>query len=161
MVVAGLVGRPHGLDGSFYVAEPKPALLALGASVTVGGLVREIVRRAGTEARPILRLAGCEDRAGAEALRGEQLAAEAATLPPLGPDEWWAEELAGARVFAGAREVGVVRRLLALHSCECLEVERAPGRGDLLVPLVRDAIRRVDVEEARIEIDLGFLGEAP
>ena len=161
MVVAGLVGRPHGLDGSFYVGEPKPALLVLGESVTVGGRAREIVRRAGTAARPIIRVEGCEDREAAEALRGEQLVAESATLAPLGPEEWWAEQLEGARVFDGEREVGVVRRLLALPSCECLEVERAAGRPDLLVPLVRDAIRNVDVAAARIEIDLGFLGEAP
>jgi 16S rRNA processing protein RimM len=161
MVVAGLVGRPHGLDGSFYVGEPKSSLLVLGASVTVGGRAREIVRRAGTEARPIIRLQGCDDRAGAEALRREQLIAESATRPTLGPQEWWAEQLEGARVFDGELEVGVVRRLLALPSCECLEVARAAGRPDLLVPLVRDAIRAVDVDAARIEIDLGFLGEAP
>jgi 16S rRNA processing protein RimM len=161
MVVAGLVGRPHGLDGSFYVAEPKPALLELGASVTLGGRAREIVRRAGTQARPIVRVEGCVNRAGAEALRGEQLVAESAELPPLGPDEWWAEQLEGARVFDGELEVGVVLRLLGLPSCECLEVERAGGRANLLVPLVRDAIRDVDVAAARIEIDLAFLGEAP
>jgi 16S rRNA processing protein RimM len=161
MVVAGLVARPHGLDGSFYVAEAKPALLEFGASVTVGGSARVIVRRAGTQERPIVRVSGCEDRDAAEALRGEQLVAESATRPPLGPDEWWAEQLEGARVFDGEREVGVVRRLLALPSCECLEVERAQGRPDLLVPLVRDAIRSVDVAAARIEVDMAFLGEAP
>jgi hypothetical protein len=29
----------------------------------------------------------------------------------------------------------------------------------LLVPMVKDAIRRVAVSEGRIEIDMGFLGE--
>jgi 16S rRNA processing protein RimM len=69
--------------------------------------------------------------------------------------------LEGARVFDGEHELGVVRRLLALPSCECLEVERASGAGDLLVPLVRDAIRSVDVGAARIDVDLRFLGEEP
>ena len=80
-----------------------------------------------------------------EALRGQQLHVDGAALPALGPDEWWAEELEGARVFDGERELGVVRRLLALPSCECLEVARAGGGADLLVPLVRDAVRAVDV----------------
>jgi 16S rRNA processing protein RimM len=155
----GIVGRPHGLDGSFYVAQARAALLAVGATVTLGGMARTIVRRAGTDARPIVRLAGCEDRTGAEALRGEELHVDDVALPPLGPDEWWAEELEGARVCDGDRELGVVRRLLALPSCECLEVERGDGSGNLLVPLVRDAIRSVDVEHARIDIDLHFLGE--
>jgi 16S rRNA processing protein RimM len=157
--VAGMVGRPHGLDGSFYVGLANAGLLALGATVTVGGLEREIVRRAGTQARPILRLAGCEDRDSAEALRGQELRAAPPSRTPLGPDEWWAEELEGARVFDGERELGVVRRLLALPSCECLEVARTRGGADLLVPLVRDAIRTVDVSARRIDIDLRFLGE--
>jgi ribosomal 30S subunit maturation factor RimM len=49
--------------------------------------------------------------------------------------------------------------MLALPSCEVLEVARADGGADLLVPLIRDAIRQIDIEQRRIEIDLAFLGE--
>jgi 16S rRNA processing protein RimM len=56
VVVAGRVGRPHGLDGSFHVTRPVPGLLAVGRAVRVGGRERAIVRRAGTDERPILRL---------------------------------------------------------------------------------------------------------
>jgi 16S rRNA processing protein RimM len=55
--------------------------------------------------------------------------------------------------------VGTVRRLVPLPSCEALEVERSDGGEDLLVPLVRDAVREVDVAARRVEIDLSFLGE--
>jgi ribosomal 30S subunit maturation factor RimM len=48
---------------------------------------------------------------------------------------------------------------MELPSCEVLEVERA-GRGDLLVPLVTDAVREVDLDRRSIDIDLEFLGEA-
>src|ERR1700727_3947530 len=67
---AGRVGRAHGLDGSFYVTSPRPRLLNLGTCVTVTGRRAVIVRRAGTEQRPIVRLEGVEDRAAADALRG-------------------------------------------------------------------------------------------
>jgi 16S rRNA processing protein RimM len=157
--VAGVVGRPHGLDGSFYVGLPQAALLELGVLVTVGDAERAIVRRAGTDQRPIVRLEGCEDRGAADGLRGQQLRVPRPERGPLGPDEWWAEELEGARVFDGERELGVVRRLLALPSCECLEVARTQGGGDLLVPMVRDAIRSVDPAARRIDVDLRFLGE--
>ena len=30
MLVAGRVGRPHGLDGSFHVVDARPDLLASG-----------------------------------------------------------------------------------------------------------------------------------
>ena len=160
MALAGRVGRPHGLDGSFYVGEPDASLLALGVAVTLAGGERTIVRRAGTDRRPIIRVEGCDDRDGADALRGQQLHVDAGPRPALGPEEWWAEELEGARVFDGERELGVVRRLMALPSCECLEVARSGGGPDLLVPLVRDAVRAVDVSRARIDVDLRFLGEA-
>jgi 16S rRNA processing protein RimM len=159
VAIIGVVGRPHGLDGSFYVGDPRPALLQAGRTVTLSGAVRTIVRRAGTDERPIIRVAGCDDRDGAQALRGQALHVDDAALPALGPDEFWAEELEGATVFDGERELGTVRRLLALPSCECLEVARQEGGADLLVPLVHDAIRAVDVEGRRIEIDLRFLGE--
>ena len=36
---------------------------------------------------------------------------------------------------------------------------RADGGGELLVPMVRDAVRSVDVGARRIDVDLAFLGE--
>jgi 16S rRNA processing protein RimM len=159
MLLAGVVGRPHGLDGSFYVTRPHAALLYSGAALTVAGRATTIERRAGTDARPILRVALASDRSAAEALRGEELFAPEAEAAPLGPDEYSAEELVGARVVDGADELGVVRALIALPSCECLAVTRADGAGDLLVPLVRDAIRSIDVGKRVIEVNRSFLGE--
>jgi 16S rRNA processing protein RimM len=157
---AGRVGRPHGLDGSFHVVVPNASLLEAVEQVTVGGREREIVRRAGTASRPILRLDGCEDRDAAEALRGEELTVPRSVAPPLEEDEWWAEDLVGCVVHDGGQHVGVVRNMLALPSCEVLEVTRDGGDGDLLVPLVGDAVRDVDVEARSIDIDLQFLGES-
>jgi 16S rRNA processing protein RimM len=158
---AGRVGRPHGLDGSFHVTKPRAALLDAGRELIVEGRRARIVRRAGTDERPIVRLAGCEDRAGAEALRGRDLLVPRAEAPPLEPDEWWPEELEGCTVHDGTREVGVVRALRALPSCEVLEVAVDGGGGALLVPLIADAVRSVDVAARRIDIDLAFLGEEP
>jgi 16S rRNA processing protein RimM len=155
---AGRVGSPHGLDGSFHVIGPVPTLLGLGEPVLVGEHWRVITRRAGHERRVILRIEGCEDRPTAEAMRGAELLVGREAAPPLGPQEWWAEDLEGCAVHDGAAPVGTVRRLLALPSCELLEVDRVSG-GELLVPLVADAVRSVDVEKRRIDIDLAFLGE--
>ena len=156
---AGRVGRPHGLDGSFHVAEPRPQLLLRGAELVVGGESLRITRRAGTDQRPIVRLEGHEDRPAAEALRGEELLVARLEAPELEPDEWWAEDLEGCRVHDGGEAVGTVRRLLALPSCEVLEVARPDDQGDLLVPLIIDAVRHVDIDRREVEIDLRFLGE--
>ena len=60
--------------------------------------------------------------------------------PELEPDEWWAEDLEGLRSATATAPVGTVTRLLALPSCEVLEVRADDGR-ELLVPLVADAVR--------------------
>jgi 16S rRNA processing protein RimM len=154
---AGRVGRAHGLDGSFYVTGPIPRLLRLGASVTVGAHTAAIVRRAGTDQRPIVRLEGIDGRSDAEQLRGMALMVVPDQAPSLGEGEWWAHELEGCEVFSGERTLGIVARLIELPSCEALEVRRAGGDALLLVPMVKDAIRRVDVSGRRIEVDGEFL----
>jgi 16S rRNA processing protein RimM len=158
---AGIVGSPHGLDGSFHVVQPVAGLLVLGEEIRVGERELVIERRAGTDQGPIVRLAGCSLREHALALRGEQLLVARRQAPELEADEWWADDLEGCVVRDGAAEVGKVRRLVALPSCEVLEIERADGGADLLVPLVRDAVRGVDIERREIDIDLVFLGERP
>ena len=151
-LVAGRVGRPHGLDGSFHVLDPVPAVLVVGARVTVAGAETEVVGRKGTDAAPILRLAMAADRTAIEALRGGELTVARQVAPALEPDEYWADDLAGCEVLAGERSLGVVERMVAYPSCEVLVV------GEHLVPMVRDAIRRVDVAARRIEVDAQFLG---
>jgi 16S rRNA processing protein RimM len=166
---AGRIGRPHGLDGSFHVAGASASLLVVGREVRLGedGSVRRIERRAGHDARVILRLDGYASREAITVLRGLELFVPRSAAPPLGEDEWWAEELEGCAVHDAGRPVGVVARLLGLPSCEVLEVTRVGADGEdgsaaepLLVPLVGDAVRSVDVAARRIDIDLRFLGEA-
>jgi 16S rRNA processing protein RimM len=155
---AGRVGRPHGLDGSFHVTRPNVQLLQSAEAVLVDDREFGIARRAGTPRQLILRLAGHENRAAAEGLRGKDILVARSEAPDLGPDEWWAEDLAGCSVHDGERPVGTVRRLVELPSCEMLEVERTGG-GELLVPLVTDAVREVDLERRAIDVDMRFLGE--
>jgi 16S rRNA processing protein RimM len=151
-VLAGRVGRPHGLDGSFHVVEPVASLLVEGARL--GGL-GEIVARKGADSRPIIRITGVTTREAADALRGETLDVLDVAEPALEADEYLASDLEGCSIVDGDVALGVVRRMLPLPSCEALELD-----DGTLVPLVRDCVRSVDVEAKRIEIDRGFLGAA-
>jgi 16S rRNA processing protein RimM len=156
---AGVVGRPHGLDGSFHVNDPVADLLEVGVEVKVDGVLRRIERRAGHDRRVIVRLDGSNGRGSIADLRGHEILVARAGAPELDEDEWWAADLEGCAVRDGSQEVGVVARLLALPSCEVLQVARPDGAPDLLVPLVKDAVRDVDVQERVIDVDLQFLGE--
>ena len=150
LVTAGRVGRAHGLDGSFHVAEPGHPL-EQGAMVTLAGVAREVRRSSGTPQRPIVRLEGIDDRDSAVALRGELLLVSD-TAAPLADDEWLAEDLVGLQVTG----LGRVTRVVAGPSCDLLEVE-----DGTLVPLVSDAVKSLDLASGTVDVDLGFLGLEP
>src|SRR5688500_10396504 len=154
-MLAGRVGRPHGLDGSFHVMDAVPDVLAPGLSVRVGDADTEVVATKGTADKPIVRVGIASDRTAIEALRGAELVVDPSLAPELGDDEYLAEDLIGATVVDGDRALGTVSSLLALPSCEVLELDTG-----LLVPMVRDAICSVDVDARRIDVDGGFLGAA-
>lgn len=157
---AGRVGAPHGLDGSFHVTLPSPQLLSAGETVMLDGSERVIVRRAGHTGHVILGIEGCNDRSAAEALRGKELLVPRDRAPDLEEDEWWVEDLEGLAVRDGERRIGTVQRLLSLPSCDVLEVQRSGSdRADLLVPLIADAVRSVDLDAGEVDVDLAFLGE--
>ena len=138
------VGRPHGLDGSFHVDGP----LEEGAVVKVGEREFTVAERKGTDARPIVRLDGVDDRDGAESLRGKTLSPTSDERPATSDEEWLIEDLVGCRIDGLGEVTGVLEGL----SCDVLEV------GDDLVPLVTDAVTKVDVENKVIEVDREFLG---
>ena len=140
-MLAGRVGKPHGLDGSFYVDGPAHGL-AVGTEVVVAGQPRPVERRAGTDERPLIRLAGVDDP---RPLRGEVMLVEA----ELAEDEWLASDLEGALVPGRGR----VLRVLDGPSCSVLELE-----DGTLIPFVSDAVERVDLEAREIVVRRDFLG---
>jgi 16S rRNA processing protein RimM len=144
-ITAGRVGRAHGLDGSFYVEQATEPLVS-GAEVMVAGRPATVERRAGTDERPILRVSGVADRNAAEALRGEAILVDGGELAE---DEFLTADLVGCEVPG----LGTVRRVIAAPSCDLLEV----GDDAVLVPLISDAVKRIDTHGRLIEVDLAFL----
>src|SRR6185436_6896573 len=92
-VSVGRVGRPHGLDGSFFVENPSddPDRLAVGARLWAAGDEVEIVAAKRSGGRPVIRL----DR---PVRRGVVLEVPAAALPALDEGEYYAFQLEGLRV---------------------------------------------------------------
>lgn len=141
------MGRPHGLDGSFNLANPTVEL-ELGMSVRVADLDHLIVRLGGTTARPLLRLEGVRTREHAARLGGEVVLVPGAP-DALGDGEWLADDLVGCEVEGLGKVMGVVGG----PSCDVLELE-----DGTLVPLVSDAVTAIDLAEGRIAVNRGFLG---
>ena len=144
-VSAGRLGKPHGRDGSFWL-DASGERLSEGDEVEVAGSRARVLRSDGTDERPLLRLSGFEDREAVAALRGEAVVIEAS----LAEDEWLAGDLIGCSVPG----LGSVSRVLEGPTCSMLELE-----DGTLVPLVGDAVSRVDPEAGVIEVDRRFLGQ--
>ncbi len=140
-MTAGRVGKPHGLDGSFYVEAARHALPE-GATVTIGSRDYSLDRRAGTDKRPLIRLAGVPD---ARPLRGELLLVE----DELAEGEWLAADLVGCAVPG----LGTVTQVIDAPSCSVLELE-----DGTLIPFISDAVERVDLEAREITVRKDFLG---
>ena len=134
------------------MTKPEAGLLSLDIPVVVGGRSLRLERLSGTDAKPIVRLRGVTSRTAVEELRGEPLWVSREHAPPLEEDEFWADDLVGLAVVDGERAVGVVERVLSMPSCDLLVV------GELLIPLIDDAVRSVDLDARRVDVDLEFLG---
>ena len=156
----GRVGRPHGTRGAFTVSDPsdRPGVFVAGRRLLIGDRELEVRGVQGTPAHPILAVGGVTDRAAAGALRGESIGVPREALGALEEGEFMVADLVDCEVVDGERRIGRVRDVLLLPSADALEVERE-GDEDLLVPLVRDAVRSVDVDARRIDVDAAFIGD--
>jgi 16S rRNA processing protein RimM len=147
LVRVGRVGKPHGLDGSFFVeqASEDPTRFARDATLHVDGEPAKVVASKRSRGRPVIRL----DR---EAPRGAELAVPRDELPPLGQDEYYEFQLVGLVVEEeGGRPLGRVSAVLPGSANDVLELD-----SGLLLPLVAACVQQVDLEAGRILIAQGF-----
>ena len=149
LVKVGRVGKPHGLDGSFFVehASEEEKRFAKGATLHVDGEPAEIVASKRSRGRPVIRL-------DHEAPRGAELAVRREELPPVGEDEYYEFQLVGLAVEEeGGRGLGNVAAVIPGPANDVLELD-----SGLLLPLVGACIQQVDLDAGRIHIAQGFAG---
>jgi 16S rRNA processing protein RimM len=150
LVTVGRVGRPHGTDGAFVVedASEDPERFAVGSELRVEGQPARVTvsRRVGGRRRAI--------KLDRRAERGAELTVRRADLAPLPPDAYYVADLVGLDVLDERGEVvGVVRDVRPGPANDALELDTG-----LLLPLVEDCIREVDVSGGRIRLNPGFTG---
>jgi 16S rRNA processing protein RimM len=148
LVVVGRVGRPHGIDGSFFVegASEAPERFALGATLLVDGEPAEVmVSKRGAGGRVVIKL----DR---DVARGATLAVRREELPEPEEDAYYVFQLVGLAVEEeGGRELGTVA-----------DVENGPANdalvldSGLLLPLVDACVLDIDLDSGRVVVARGF-----
>ena len=146
-VVVGRVGRPHGLDGSFFVEGPSEDLarFAVGATVLVDGAELRIVASRQARGRPVIRL---ERRVE----RGAELGVPRDALPPAAEDSYYVFQLRGLEVVEeGGQALGRVVDVAQYPANDVLELD-----SGLALPLVEACVREIDLEARRIVVTRGF-----
>ena len=146
-VSVGRVGRPHGLAGAFVVeaASDDPERFAPGTTVYVGREPAAVLERKRSGGRLVVRL----DR---DAPRGAALELPAAELPPPGEGAFYVRDLLGLVVEEeGGRVLGCVRDVVPGVANDVVELD-----GGVVLPMVEDCVRAVDLETGRIVVAPGF-----
>jgi 16S rRNA processing protein RimM len=162
-LIVGSVLKPHGIKGELMVrleTDRPGAVFQPGRVLRLGdaeGRPLEgslVVERARAfKGGYLLKVAGHTGRTEAvEALRGKSLLIPEAEAAPRDEDEVFYHQLVGLKVVSASEEVGTVREVYEAPSGVLLGVERA-GRKELLLPFVRDWVRRVDVAGGVLEIE--------
>jgi 16S rRNA processing protein RimM len=147
LVRIGRVGKPHGLDGSFFVehASEDEERFAEGARLRVDGEAATVVASKRSGGRPVIKL----DR---EVPRGAELSIPRSALPATGEHEYYAFELVGLAVEEeGGRELGRVTAVQPGVANDVLELD-----SGIALPLVDACVLEIDLEGGRILVVRGF-----
>ncbi len=145
----GKVGRPHGIDGAFFVEQPSDdgRWWKTGATFLADGAPVEVITHRRSSGRPVIKL----DR---RVERGAALEVDRDALPPTAEDEYYAFELAGLRVVEeNGRALGSVKLVTPGVANDVLELD-----SGVLLPMVEECILKVDLEASRITVAEGFAG---
>jgi 16S rRNA processing protein RimM len=146
-VSVGRIGRAHGIDGSFVVERPSddPNRFEVGARVYVEREPARIEESKRAGGRLVIRL----DR---PVTRGAAIEVPIVELPPPEDGAYYVFQLVGlAAEDEAGRALGSVVDVAPGVANDVLELD-----SGLMLPLVAECIRAVDVEGGRIVIAPGF-----
>jgi 16S rRNA processing protein RimM len=147
LIRVGRVGRPHGLDGAFFVEEASedPERFATGNALLAQGVRVEIVESKRSGGRPVIRLDHAIER-------GTPLDVERGSLPEPEEGSYYAFQLVGLEVAEeGGDRLGVVVEVSSGPANDVLELD-----SGLALPLVDACVQKVDLDAGRILVKPGF-----
>jgi 16S rRNA processing protein RimM len=163
-LIVGAVQKPHGIKGELFVrveTDHPDDVFGAGRVLLLGdaqgrpsGGTLTVERARPFKGGLLLKTAEHTGRDGAiEELRGASLLIDEAEARPLAEDEAFVHQLVGLRVEAAGEGVGTVADVYETAAGWYLGVRRE-GKQELLVPFVRELVRRVDPAAGVVEVEL-------
>lgn len=161
-LVVGRVSRPHGVRGELRVVllTDYPGRLGQHAYFYLASPDSpEMVRRYQVEKLRhhkkvlLLKLGGCDDRNGAEELRGQLVQIPTEEAVPLEEGEYYDFQLIGVKVEAESGEsLGQVVEVLKTGANDVYIVRGS--WGEVLLPAVKDVVLKLDIEARQMVVNL-------
>ncbi len=160
MLKVGIITKAHGIRGEVRVfpTTDDPARFSRLSSVLVeaGGGVREakVLGVKYSKNMVILKLEGIDDANEAERYRGRGLFVTRENAVELGEGEYFIADLIGLSVRSDEGEdLGELSDVL-LAAANDVYVVRSRGGGEILIPAIRDCVKKVDLDAGEMVVHL-------
>ena len=100
---------------------------------------------------PIIKFKEISDRNAAESLVGAEVFADKELLTPTGEDEFFVDDLIGLAVIQNGEKIGVVKNIIDNPAHGIVEI--ASQDGQVLLPLVDQFIKEINIEKSEIVVE--------
>ena len=153
----GVIVRPHGLRGELRAKVSlrdlpqmdRVSSLYLGTDATR----HEVESFRVANGYLLLKLFQCDDRFGADALRGKEIRIATEDYGPLQDDEYFVHDLLGLDVLdQHGNRLGELAEVIVTGANDVYRV--VGDQGEILIPAIKDVIREVDIQRGEISVCL-------
>jgi 16S rRNA processing protein RimM len=158
-VTVGYIRRAHGIGGCVHVeslTDNPTRFEALSEVIVEVGGRRTLYRveRCSVASKGLLiKFKGVDDRSEAEKLKSGYLLVEAAKLPELEEGSYYLFDLIGMNVYTISGELlGEITDVQQYPANDVYIIEGEKGK--LLLPAIRDVVKKIDVQNKRMEVEL-------
>jgi len=159
MYLIGTVLKPQGMKGEIKVKPVSPRLERFKLLNKVY-LKKETLQTYSIETVRLsdkfvyLKFDEVKSRTAAELLRGAEILVEQQELMDLEPDEYFVHDLVGCRVISEeGTELGEIVDVIQLSSNDIYVIQSPTGR-EILIPAVKDVVKKVLPESKKIVVHL-------
>ncbi|MFQ5500066.1 MAG: ribosome maturation factor RimM [Candidatus Zixiibacteriota bacterium] len=164
LVTVGRVGRPRGLDGELFVSPETDfpdrfvGLKEIYVKQRDSWHKRRLESSRLVRGRPVVRFAGVKTPEQAALLTNSELAVTEDELIKLPPDEHYLFELVGCKVINDktGEPIGEVIDVEQYPANDAYLIEKPDGTRALF-PVVRQFVKKIDMEKREILIDISAL----
>ncbi len=157
-LVVGRVVRPHGTQGALIVEALSPLIRSIDPETDVllgdAGTQRRILGIRPHRDRYLVNLAGCSTRDQAELYRGLEILLPFDQAEPLPQGEYYYWQILGLRVVTlSGDHLGEVAEILETGAND-VYIVRDEQDTEILIPAIPSVIKRVDLEEGILQVEL-------